>query len=145
MHEAPPLLAGEAVVLAAAERIALAADIAAVTAAQERAKANAILDGLRSERVLSLLVPADLGGQGLGIASAARLVAAVATASGSAGLICAMHLGQVAALVRHGEGDAFAAFLRRLADRQILVASGTSEVGVGGDILKNICRTTPEG
>lgn len=130
--------------LEAAERIAAAADAPAVTPEEERGKANAILRGLAAERALSAPVPIELGGLGLPILEVARVVAAVSAASGSAGLICAMHLAQVITLVRHGHGEPFTGFLRRQAEGQILVASGTSEVGVGGDILKSLCRTVPD-
>ena len=137
--------AEETALLAAVERIARAAAAPAITPEQERDKANAILRGLAAERALSLPVPAALGGHGLPIAAAARLVASVATVSGSAALICAMHLAQTITLVRHGLSEALQDFLRRQVAQQILVASGTSEVGVGGDIHKSLCATEPDG
>ncbi len=55
------------------------------------------------------------------------------------GMIFAMHQIQVATLVRHG-GDSrwMADYLQRLAEEQRLIASATSEVGVGGNMRKSI-------
>jgi acyl-CoA dehydrogenase len=129
----------------AVERIAAAADMPATTPEAERAKADAILAALAAERLLAPIVPVSDGGLGLTILDAARMVAAVARTSGSAALILAMHLAQVVTLVRHGSTAPLQDALRRLAARQALIASGTSEVGVGGDILRSLCRAEPDG
>lgn len=135
----------EAALIEAVGRHAAAADVPAVTPEEERAKANAVLRGLAAARALSMPVPAGLGGGGMPILSAARVVGEAAAVSGSAGLIAAMHLAQATTVARHGEGPALEAFQRRLAAEQILIASATSEVGVGGDILRSDCRTEPDG
>ena len=131
----------EAEMVDAVERMAAAAAVPAATLEAERDKANAVLRGLAAEGALSLVVPTEFGGAGLPVIAAARAVAAASSASGSAGLIAAMHLAQLITLVRHGRGERFEAFLRRQVADQLLVASGTSETGVGGDILKSRCRT----
>jgi len=134
----------QAAIPAAAERIAKAADRPAVTPEAEREKANAIIAGLAAERLLSPLVPTAFGGPGASILTTARAVAAVAKVSGSAGLIYAMHLAQVETLIAHGGNEHLRDFLRRLSERQLLVASATSEVGVGGNILKSLCAIEGE-
>lgn len=55
------------------------------------------------------------------------------------GMIFAMHQIQVASLVRHG-GDTpwMIGYLRRLVEEQRLIASATSEVGVGGNMRKSV-------
>jgi acyl-CoA dehydrogenase len=55
------------------------------------------------------------------------------------GMIFAMHQIQVASLVRHG-GDSrwMVDYLRRLVEEQRLIASATSEVGVGGNMRKSV-------
>lgn len=135
----------DAALLAVIEGIASAHDRPATTPADEQAKANAILDALAAERCISVVVPAALGGFGAPIATAARAVAAIATASGSAGLIYAMHLAQLVTAVRHGTSDALRGFQERCAAEQLLIASATSEVGVGGNILKSLCAIEPDG
>ena len=129
--------------LRAAERVAAAADGPAVTVEQERDKTNRILAGLADAGVMSMPTPTALGGHGCAMLETARVVAAISAVSGSAGLICAMHFGQLFSLVGHGRGDRGDDFLSRAAAGQWLIASGTSEVGVGGDILRSVCLTEP--
>jgi acyl-CoA dehydrogenase len=131
--------------VAAIERIAVAHDRPAASPAAEQAKANAILDALAAERLVALVVPAAQGGPGAPIATAARAVAAVGRVSGSAGLIYAMHLSQLITVVRHARTEALVRFLERCVAEQLLLASATSEVGVGGNILKSLCQTEPDG
>jgi acyl-CoA dehydrogenase len=94
---------------------------------------------MRADRLLAVVVPAEFGGPGLGVGATARIVFHVARVSGSAGLIYAMHMSQALSVVRHGRGAFFEDFQRRMVQDQILIASGTSEKGVGGDIFGSIC------
>lgn len=51
-----------------------------------------------------------------------------------------MHQIQVACLVRHTGGSVFGElYLRELVDRQLLLASATSEVNIGGDVRSSHC------
>jgi acyl-CoA dehydrogenase len=54
-------------------------------------------------------------------------------------MIYAMHQIQAACIVRHGNSDWHRGFLARLASEQLLLASATSEAGVGGDVRSSIC------
>jgi acyl-CoA dehydrogenase len=55
-------------------------------------------------------------------------------------MIFAMHQIQAACVVRHGAAsDWHRAFLRRMADEQLLLASATTETGVGGDLRSSLC------
>jgi acyl-CoA dehydrogenase len=55
-------------------------------------------------------------------------------------MIYAMHQIQAACLVRHALGDAWHRdFARRLVTDQLLIASTTSEIGVGGDLRSSRC------
>src|ERR1700761_2118296 len=62
------------------------------------------------------------------------------------GMIFAMHQIQVASLVRHG-GDSrwMRGYLRRLVEEQRLIASATSEVGVGGNMRKSLAHLEHNG
>lgn len=128
-----------------AEAVAAAADRPAVTVQEERAKADLVLAGLTAERLLALPAPEDLGGAGASMLDVSRVVAAVSAVSGSAGLVCAMHFAQLFTLARHARGAHADKVVARVAASQSLVASGTSEVGVGGDILRSLCRIEPDG
>jgi acyl-CoA dehydrogenase len=61
-------------------------------------------------------------------------------------MVFAMHQIQVACIVRHAHNAPFFRdYLRELAERQPLVASATSEVGVGGDLRTSICAVERDG
>ncbi len=64
----------------------------------------------------------------------------------ASGMVFAMHQIQVASLVRHG-GDSpwIHGYLDRLIDEQRLIASATSEVGVGGAMRRSIASLENEG
>jgi acyl-CoA dehydrogenase len=94
---------------------------------------------LRAERLLSSLVPADLGGSGASLAEVARSVTALARHCASTAMIYAMHQIQVACLVGHGRTPEIRDFLGQIAREQLLLASATTELGVGGDIRSSIC------
>lgn len=70
---------------------------------------------------------------------------AVAQSCGSSGMVLAMHHIQVACIARHGRSSQFFEhYLREVAERQILLASVTSEVGTGGDTRSSICAVECE-
>lgn len=104
----------------------------------EKAYADALLAQMRQDRLLSVMVPPAFGGPGLGLAETARITERIARHSGSAGLIYAMHMSQALSVVRHGLGSFFEEFQRRMVCEQLLLASGTSEKGPGGDIFASI-------
>ncbi|MEV0392357.1 acyl-CoA dehydrogenase family protein [Polymorphospora rubra] len=99
---------------------------------------------LRDERLLAALIPHELGGGGLTVAEIADVCTVLGRACASTAMIYAMHQIQVACLVAHGEEPAHR-FLRRAADGQLLVASGTSEHGHGGDIRSSTAAVEPDG
>lgn len=64
---------------------------------------------------------------------------AFGSACGASGLITSMHHIQVACIVRHGiEVPALRRYLEEVAKEQRLIASVTSEVGIGGDMRSSI-------
>jgi len=95
---------------------------------------------LREERLLAAYVPAEHGGLGLGIAEISQICETLGRACGSTGLIFAMHQIQVACIVHHALGAPwFRDYVRELAAEQHLLASATTEMGVGGDLRSSIC------
>ena len=61
-------------------------------------------------------------------------------------MVFAMHQIQVACLVRHALGSAsFRTFAADLADRQLLLASATTEAGIGGDVRTSGCAVVRDG
>lgn len=103
-------------------------------------------DAQRKERLLGAYVPKELGGLGCGIATLAGICEAIGGACGASGLITAMHHIQVACLVRHGIDNAtLRGYLAEVAEKQRLLASVTSEVGIGGDMRSSITAVARNG
>lgn len=101
---------------------------------------------LREARLLSTLVPRELGGDGLGMLELAKLCAALAEGCGSSAMVLAMHHIQVACIVRHGiQTPYFQSYLKDLVTHQYLLGSVTSEVGTFGDTRSSICAVTIDG
>ena len=64
----------------------------------------------------------------------------------STAMIYAMHQIEVACLVRHGlPVPFFRRYLAELAEREWLIASATSEIGVGGDLRRSVCAVERDG
>lgn len=110
---------------------------------EDKAFTDALLAQMRADGLLSVSVPPAFGGPGLPLADIARITFNIARTNGSAGLIYSMHMSQAMSVTGHGTGDFFDDFQRRMVDEQILIASGTSEKGPGGDIFTSICNVEP--
>jgi acyl-CoA dehydrogenase len=99
----------------------------------------------REAGLLSALVPPELGGVGASMRDLAESCTIIGQACGSSAMVLAMHHIQVACIARHARGSAFfERYLRRIADEKLLLASVTSEVGVGGDTRSSICAVGRE-
>ena len=101
---------------------------------------------LREERLLGILVPSELGGRGATIAE----VGAVCEMLGRYCASTAMILRD--APDRSGLSGApwaaapfFRRYLTELAEREWLIASSTSEIGVGGDLRRSVCAVERDG
>ena len=99
---------------------------------------------LKECRLLGILVPPSEGGAGAGIAEVVSVCHVLGQYCASTAMIYAMHQIQVACIVRHG-GDWHRGFMKRLAGEQLLLASATSEEGVGGDVRSSICAIEEKG
>ncbi len=100
----------------------------------------------RQHRLLSMLVPVELGGDGATIGDAVDICYMLGTACGSSAMIFAMHQIQVVILLRHARESAWhRQLLRRLADEQLLFASSTTENQTGGAVRSSACSVECEG
>jgi acyl-CoA dehydrogenase len=100
----------------------------------------------RAQRLLGLLVPVELGGEGASISDVADVCYVLGRACASTAMIYAMHQIMVACLVRHARGSAWhAELMRKVADRQLLLASSTTEGQGGGDLRKSDCAVVTDG
>jgi acyl-CoA dehydrogenase len=103
------------------------------------------IDAMRAEGLLSALVPVELGGAGATVGEVAAMTRVLGMHCSSTALIFAMHHMQVACVVRHGHTPLLRDFLAELSERQLLLGSATTEVGVGGDIRTSMCAVVRDG
>jgi len=90
---------------------------------------------IREQRLLGMLAPTEFGGDGARAADVVDVCAILGRACASTAMIFAMHQVKLACIARHTRGAAWPqAFLRDVAERQLLLASSTTEGGNGADI-----------
>jgi acyl-CoA dehydrogenase len=90
---------------------------------------------LRKQRLLGIMVPKSLGGEGAGLAVVADICYILGQACASTGLIYAMHQVKMGCVVRHAAGTlGVERILRRAAAEQFLMASSTTEGQAGGNV-----------
>ena len=129
-----------------AERIAV--DVAGPAAPQVDRDARfpvEAFDSLRQASLLSVLIPREFGGEGATVAQVADIAFELGRHCASTGLIYAMHQSQVASLVRHGRSAPIREYLAEMAQNQLLLASATTELGVGGDVRTSVCTVERDG
>ncbi|MEO6525519.1 MAG: acyl-CoA dehydrogenase family protein [Gemmatimonadaceae bacterium] len=124
-------------------RVARVAAVAAIHADEVDADARfprEAVDAMREERLLGAWVPTALGGLGATVEQITAGCEVLAQQCASVGMVFAMHQIQVAAVVRHAGSSAYLRQqLRDVSAAQQLLASGTSEIGVGGDLRSSKC------
>ncbi len=104
------------------------------------------IDALRDAGMLGALVPEHLGGLGLTYTDVAALCRALGRYCANTAMVFAMHQIQVACIVEHGQGvPHFDAVLTEIARSGTLIASATSENGIGGDVRSSICAVEQDG
>lgn len=121
-----------------AARARAAAEVARINAAAVDAATRfpaEAFDELRRQRLLGIMVPTELGGEGAELAEIADVCFVLGQACGSTALIYAMHQIKVACVVRHaGKNAALQRIQRRVASEQLLMASSTTEGQAGGNV-----------
>ncbi|WP_428682172.1 acyl-CoA dehydrogenase family protein [Reyranella sp.] len=101
---------------------------------------------LKQRKLLGIMVPETDGGPGAGIGEVASICLELGQHCASTAMIYAMHQIQVSCIVRHaGSNPWLLGFLRRLVEEQLLLASATSEAGIGGDIRSSACALQESG
>jgi acyl-CoA dehydrogenase len=104
------------------------------------------LAALRKERLLGVAVPAAYGGDGASLWELSDMCFQLGKHCSASAMVLAMHHIQVACLVRHGQGSPrLCELLEELAAEQRLIASVTSEVGIGGDMRSSIAAVQANG
>ncbi|MBB3456974.1 acyl-CoA dehydrogenase [Rhizobium sp. BK313] len=137
--------AGDTAAVRAARVAVVAGKYADAVDAESRFPREAV-DAMRAERLLSIQIPADLGGEGASITEIAELCSILGQACAASAMVFAMHQIKLSSLVEHGAGsDWHREFMRRIAKEQLLLASATTEGGIGGNLRNSICAIKVEG
>ena len=133
--------------LTSSEAFRRALDTAAQKAAEVDRDANfpfEAVQALRAAGAFGWAVPRKYGGAGANFDEIAAATFQLSRRCTATGMIFAMHQIQVACIVRHcGSSRWFSEYLERLVREQRLIASATSEAGVGGDIRRSIAAIHP--
>ncbi len=132
-----------------AERAGRVAAVAAAHADEVDASARfprEAVDAMIAERLLSVQVPVELGGEAASLSEIAEACSLIGQACAAAAMVFAMHHIKLSSLVSHGaESGWHRAFMRRIASEQLLLASATTEGGIGGNLRNSICAIEVEG
>jgi acyl-CoA dehydrogenase len=104
------------------------------------------VDAMKAERLLGIQIASHLGGEGATIGRIAEMCSSLGQACSAAAMVFAMHHIKLCSLVEHGDtSDWHRAFMRRVATEQLLIASATTEGGIGGNLRNSICAIAVEG
>ena len=104
------------------------------------------LRALKEARLLSAMLPRDYGGEAAGLAEIADICACLGQQCASSAMMFAMHQIKLSSLISHGRTSGWhGAFMHRIAEEQLLLASATTEGGIGGDLRNSICAVEMEG
>ncbi|MDB4975701.1 MAG: acyl-CoA dehydrogenase [Myxococcaceae bacterium] len=98
------------------------------------------VNALREAKLLGIAIPEALGGEGATVAELAGICQVLAGSCAATGMVFAMHQFEVMCIQRHySDSPFFQSYLRECAAQQRLIASATSEIGVGGDTRTSKC------
>ncbi|OHV80710.1 acyl-CoA dehydrogenase family protein [Rhizobium sp. LCM 4573] len=104
------------------------------------------VEAMKAERLLGIQVPFAQGGEGASMIEIAEVCSILGQACAASAMVFAMHQIKLCSLVEHGgESSWHVDFMRELAGRQLLIASATTEGGIGGNLRNSICAIEIEG
>lgn len=104
------------------------------------------IDAMKAEGLLGIQVPSEFGGESAEIDQIAELCCVLGQSCASSAMIFAMHHIKLSSLVEHGQTvEWHRDFMRKVAKDQLLLASATTEGGIGGDLRNSICAIEVEG
>jgi acyl-CoA dehydrogenase len=122
-----------------------AAQHAAAVDSAARFPAEAFAE-IRKQRLLGIMVPPALGGEGATVAEVADICFILGQACASTALIFAMHQIKMACIIRHAKGSAaLERILKQIAGEQLLMASSTTEGQAGGNVRSSEAAIGHEG
>jgi acyl-CoA dehydrogenase len=98
------------------------------------------IEALKKARMMSALVARDQGGLGSGMTELAAMCESLAQHCASSAMVFAMHQIQVASILRHALAQPYYRdYVAELVEKQPVIASATSEVGIGGEMRTSLC------
>ncbi|MBN9138376.1 MAG: acyl-CoA/acyl-ACP dehydrogenase, partial [Phyllobacterium sp.] len=137
--------AGNSLQLRASRVAAIAAQFADNVDTEARFPREAI-NAMKAEHLLGIQVPTDLGGEAAQVEQIAEICSIIGQSCAASAMIFAMHHIKLSSLVEHGKSAEWhRAFMRRVAAEQLLLASATTEGGIGGDLRNSICAIEIDG
>jgi acyl-CoA dehydrogenase len=102
------------------------------------------LAALKEERILSAIVPVELGGMGATLSDISTVIRVLSRSCAATGSVLAMHVEQMFCLVKYGTTESLRKVLAESVKDQLLIANANSEVGIGGDVMRSKAALTPE-
>ncbi|MDO6962404.1 acyl-CoA dehydrogenase family protein [Rhizobium alvei] len=106
---------------------------------------QAAIDAMKAERLMSIQIPVELGGEGATTAQITELCSIISQACASSSMIFSMHHIKLSSLVEHGmETEWHRDFMRRIVAEQLLLGSATTEGGIGGNLRNSLCAIEVE-
>lgn len=104
------------------------------------------IEAIKALKLMSAYVPANMGGMGLSVGQVAKICETLGHYCGSTAMIYAMHKIQVACLTHHYSDSPYLIdYMSKLVNEQRLIASATTEIGIGGDLRSSICAVEMDG
>ena len=104
------------------------------------------VNAMKSEKLLGIQVPTELGGEGILLSDLVEICCMLGQACANSAMIFAMHHLQLSILVEHTQfQDWHSIFMKRIIAEQLLLASATSEAGIGGNLRESICAIKTDG
>jgi acyl-CoA dehydrogenase len=129
-----------------AKRVAAVAGAYAEAVDAENRFPREALEAMKLERLMGVMVPTELGGEGATTAEIADVCTIIGQACGASAMVFAMHQIKMSSLVEHGVGSPWhEELMRKVVCDQLLVASSTTEGGIGGNLRNSICAVEVEG
>ena len=103
------------------------------------------LTALKEARVLTDLVPVELGGMGATLTDISNAIRVLSRSCAATGSVLAMHTEQLFMLLKYGTTPSLRRLLQEVVDDQLLIANANSEVGIGGDVMRSVAALVPDG
>lgn len=104
------------------------------------------VEAMKAERLLGIQVPVSHGGEAASLTQIAEICIILGQACAASAMVFAMHHIKASSLVEHSDDSGWHShFMRDAALNQYLIASATTEGGIGGNLRNSICAIEVEG